>query len=116
MRFVLSVAFALIAGFAQAACPGETQQDINDCAAARYAEFDGHLNAVWPLAKSSMDEIGAGVLLLDAQRKWLAYRDAACTAETAPYAGGSIRPLIWYDCLTRITATRTTELRGLLRP
>lgn len=116
MRLVLAMIFALSAGAAHAACPGQNQLQINDCAAARYATADAQLNAAWPPAKGFMDSIGAGELLLDAQRKWLAFRDATCSAEIAPYAGGSIQPLIWYDCLARVTLTRTYELQELTRP
>jgi uncharacterized protein YecT (DUF1311 family) len=109
-------ALILSAGAAYAACPGTTQLEMNDCAAAEYQRFDAELNAVWPIAKSRADAIGAGVQLLDAQRKWLAFRDAACTAEIAPYGGGSIQPLIWYNCLTRMTRNRTFDLRQMVEP
>jgi uncharacterized protein YecT (DUF1311 family) len=92
------------------------QLEMNDCAAAEYQRFDAELNAVWPIAKSRADAIGAGATLLDAQRKWIAFRDAACTAEIAPYGGGSIQPLIWYNCLTRMTRNRTFDLRQMVEP
>ncbi len=110
MRFACSVAFVLIGGAAGAACPGQTQLEMNDCAAAEFAQADAALNAAWGPAKNHADANGYGELLLDAQRKWLAFRDAACTAELAPYSGGSIQPLIWSNCLTRLTRTRTQEL------
>ncbi|MEL6885152.1 MAG: lysozyme inhibitor LprI family protein [Pseudomonadota bacterium] len=116
MRFWCSAMFVLAAGAAQAACPGQNQLEMNDCAAARYAQADAQLNAVWPGVKGYMDSLGAGAALLDAQRKWLAYRDATCTSEITPYAGGSIRPLIWYTCLERVTRVRTDELQGLMNP
>lgn len=101
---------------AQGACPGTTQLEMNDCAAAEYQRSDAELNAVWPIAKSRADGVGAGGQLLDAQRKWIAFRDAACGAEIAPYAGGSIQPLIWYSCLTRLTRARTFDLQQLTGP
>ena len=107
--------FLLSAGALQA-CPGRTQLEMNDCAAAEFQRFDAELNAVWPLAKSRADAFGAGAQLLDAQRKWIDFRDAACTAEISPYAGGSIRPLVWYNCLTRLTQARTFDLRQLINP
>lgn len=116
MRFVLSFALLFVANTAYAACPGQSQLEMNNCAAARYQQADGQLNAAWPQAKRYMDGLGAGDLLLDAQRKWLAFRDAACSAEIAPFAGGTIQPLVWYECLTRVTLTRTNELRALTRP
>ena len=116
MRFWPSVALIVAGGAAQAACPGQSQLEMNNCAAARYAQADAQLNAVWPGVKAYMDSLGAGVVLLDAQRKWLAYRDATCTSEIAPFGGGSIQPLVWYTCLERVTRVRTGELQQLTQP
>jgi uncharacterized protein YecT (DUF1311 family) len=113
MRMALSIVLCLWGFTASAACPGQTQIEINDCAATRYGQSDFQLNAVWPQVKGYMDSIGAGAVLLDAQRKWLAYRDATCLAEIAPFAGGSIQPLIWYECLNRVTLARIYELQQL---
>jgi len=99
---------------AQAACPGETQLEMNQCAARSYQAADATLNAVWPQAKAAMDRLGAGQLLLDAQRKWIAYRDAACAAEQAQFEGGSIAPLIYFICMQRLTERRTEDLRALI--
>jgi uncharacterized protein YecT (DUF1311 family) len=110
MRFVSSLMALITAGAAQAACPGQTQLEMNECAVADYQTADAALNAAWSPAKSFMDGIGQGAVLLDAQRKWIAFRDAACAAEAAPYAGGSIQPLIYYGCATRLTRARTQDL------
>ncbi len=110
MRFAFSFAGILFAGMAQAACPGVTQMEMNNCAATEYQTTDAALNAAWGPAKSFMDGIGQGAVLLDAQRKWIAFRDAACTAEAAPYEGGSIQPLVYYSCATRLTRARTQDL------
>ncbi len=116
MRFWYSAALVLLGGAAQAACPGQSQLEMNECAAARYAQADAQLNAVWPGIKGYMDGLGAGAALLDAQRKWLAYRDATCTSEIAPFGGGSIQPLVWYTCLERMTRVRMAELQALTTP
>ncbi len=116
MRFVFSLVLFFSASAALAACPGQSQMEMNDCAAAVYQQADGQLNAVWPQVKGYMDSLGAGELLLDAQRKWLAFRDATCSAEIAPFGGGTLQPLIWYECLTRVTQIRTAELYGLMNP
>lgn len=115
MRFASSVLLMLLSGTAGAACPGQTQMELNQCAAAEYQRADAMLNAAWGPTKSFMDDIGHGGLLLDAQRKWLAFRDAACAAETAPFAGGSIQPMIWFSCMTRLTQARTQDLYELRR-
>ncbi len=112
MRFAFSLALILMAGAAQAACPGDTQFEMNECAATDFQNADTQLNATWEQAKVYMDGIGQGAALLDAQRKWLAFRDAACAAEIAPYEGGSIQPLILWTCLARLTQARTEDLRN----
>lgn len=106
----LALALAFAASAAAAACPGQSQLEMNQCAEADFQQADAALNAAWGPAKSFMDGLGQGDTLLDAQRKWLAFRDAACTAELAPYAGGSIQPLVWFSCLARLTRSRTQDL------
>ena len=114
MRFLPSaVMAALLPLAAQAACPGDTQVEMNECAAAEYQAADAALNAAWGPAKAFFDGMGHGAALLDAQRKWIAYRDAACQAEILPYDGGSIQPLIYSTCMTRITRQRTDALTQL---
>lgn len=110
MRFALSLVFGLLCSGAMAACPGQTQSEMNDCAAADYQRADAALNAAWGPAKSYAESAGIGAQLLDAQRKWIAFRDAACLAEADLFAGGLIRPLMWFTCLTRLTQRRTEDL------
>ncbi|WP_196774234.1 lysozyme inhibitor LprI family protein [Rhodovulum sp. MB263] len=114
----LTVALAALSVFglpgqALAACPGETQAEMNRCADQAYREADARLNAAWPAARASAAAAGAGELLLDAQRKWLLFRDAACAAEAAPYEGGSLQPVVRLDCLRRLTDRRSADLRAL---
>ncbi|MBV2361698.1 DUF1311 domain-containing protein [Thalassococcus sp. CAU 1522] len=113
MRFACSVLVFLLAGAAQAACPGDTQIEMNTCAAEEYRRADAALNAAWKPAKAFADGAGIGAKLLDAQRKWIAFRDAACLAEAGLYEGGSIRPLVLNSCLTRLTRQRTEDLLTL---
>ena len=112
MRFLFSVMLCGLAGMAQAGCPGQTQLEMNDCAKAEFTRADADMNATWDVAKATMDGLGYGDVLLDAQRKWLAFRDAACAAEISPYEGGSIQPLVAYTCLTRLTRARSQDLEN----
>lgn len=113
-RWTALLAWAASATAVSADCPGRTQAEMNRCAHDAYLAADAELNDVWPAAKASMDRVGTGDLLLDAQRKWIAFRDAACAAEASPYAGGSIQPQILATCLTRLTQRRIEDLRILL--
>ena len=88
----------------------QQQQLMNACAYKEYEAADAALNAAWKPAKSFADSIGKGEALLEAQRAWLAYRDAACDVHASPYEGGSIQPLIRATCLSDLTAARTRML------
>ena len=113
----LAAMLAVLAGApvsAVAACPGQTQLEMNDCAVAAPGSADADLNAVWSVVKPQMDSAGVGARLLDAQRKWIDFRDAACAAEVALFEGGSIAPLVYSNCLTRLTQRRTEDLRALV--
>lgn len=113
MRLAAGLIACAGAGFA--ACPGDNQLEMNECAHAAHLHADAELNALWPAVKSRADSIGTGPLLLDAQRKWIAFRDATCTAEAARYQGGSIQPLIRSSCLALQTERRVQDLRNMLR-
>lgn len=89
-----------------------TQADMSECADQSYRAADKALNAEYGKAMAALDET-AGTALRDAQRAWIAFRDLACKAEAAQYAGGSIAPMVFSDCLTRLTERRTEDLRLL---
>ena len=102
---LLSIFLALIAGIfsfsaAQAACPGDTQMEMNSCAASDYSRADEELNTVWRKLPKSKE-------LLASQRAWIAYRDAECSFRKAQFEGGSIAPLIYSSCLSELTKQRT---------
>nr|WP_223877819.1 lysozyme inhibitor LprI family protein [Histidinibacterium aquaticum] len=84
---------------------------MNACAARDYEAADTMLNAVWGEAIAAARSGGLGDELLDAQRAWLPFRDAACEAEAALFAGGSMAPMVRSFCLARLTEQRTEDLR-----
>ncbi|WP_127109784.1 lysozyme inhibitor LprI family protein [Pararhodobacter zhoushanensis] len=51
--------------------------------------------------------------LRDAQRAWIAFRDANCAMEYAVWGGGSMRQITGADCQMQMTAERTIQLRSL---
>ena len=98
-------------------CGATTQAEMNECAAADHAAADEALNDLYAAALDaarSLDEAVGGDLneasLRDAQRAWLPFRDAACTAESTPYDGGSMRPMVESSCLARLTRQRAEDL------
>jgi len=51
--------------------------------------------------------------LRDAQRAWIAFRDANCESSYAVWGNGSIRRIAWAQCQMQMAAERTLELRAL---
>ncbi|MDN3645629.1 lysozyme inhibitor LprI family protein [Pontixanthobacter aestiaquae] len=106
------------------------QQEINWCAHQDYLAADAELNAQW--AKTSailkerdmqwMDGHGNGEdgkpgffrAALDAQRAWIAFRDAHCRSEGYYARGGSLEPLLVSTCKTKLTKDRTQQLQFLI--
>lgn len=107
----------------------QTQLEMNNCAAQAYQAADEDLNVAYQLAQASMkrqdvfiaegagqdlpdDYISGVILLRDAQRAWIVFRDKSCAAEGHSYYGGSIRPLIEATCKETLTRARTEQLRA----
>ena len=93
-----------------------TTVEINWCGEQAWMAADGALNAAYADAIALAREIdaeGTGnseETLREAQRAWVAFRDAACEAEAQPFSPGSIMGAITYGCLERLTLARTDDL------
>jgi uncharacterized protein YecT (DUF1311 family) len=48
-----------------------------------------------------------------AERLWLKFRDANCSAERNLYAGGSAAPTVYAACIEADTRERTTDLKAM---
>lgn len=51
--------------------------------------------------------------LQEAQRLWLKFRDANCTAERNLYGKGTAAPMVYAACITADTQQRTSELNTM---
>jgi uncharacterized protein YecT (DUF1311 family) len=51
--------------------------------------------------------------LKEAQRLWVKFRDANCTAERSLYGGGTAAPMVYAACLEADTRQRITELKTM---
>ena len=105
------------------------QQEMNWCAAEEYRAADAELNRQWAKTSARMKERDAGWddsvamdwdkrpgwfdSLLEAQRAWIAYRDAHCRLDGYEARGGSLEPLLVSTCKTALTKERTEQLRSL---
>ena len=123
LAFVLPAVLAMPA-LAQAPDCAEavTQADLNACTHAEWQAADAELNAAYGVAMAQMKaldaaypeaERGAVAALRQAQRNWIAFRDAACEAEAWTVRGGSMEPMVRFGCLGRLTAARSMDLQAL---
>jgi uncharacterized protein YecT (DUF1311 family) len=103
------------------------QIQMNQCSYESYQAADEDLNLAYRLARDALKRSDAdivevygelpenyqsGVIILrDAQRAWITFRDLSCQAEGQQYYGGSIRPLIENSCKENLTRARTEQLR-----
>lgn len=112
---ILLAAAALMAAAPVDCGRAMTQTDMNLCSLRAYQAADQRLNTAWAEAAKAAKAEGARPYqrLLDAQRKWIAFRDAQCLAENGPReAGGTIWPLLQNGCLTALTEARLAQLRA----
>lgn len=100
-----------------------TQQDMNICAEEDWQEADAALNDTYGEVMAAMKAMDADLppalhggedALRTAQRAWITYRDANCTAAGFLMRGGSAEPLLVYGCLRQMTLDRTAELQDLV--
>jgi uncharacterized protein YecT (DUF1311 family) len=87
-----------------ASCPGLTQVEMNECAAAESRRDDAELNRVYSKLVKSPE-------LIAAERAWVAYRDAECAYEHAIEAGGSIASMEESMCRSNRTKERIKLLK-----
>jgi uncharacterized protein YecT (DUF1311 family) len=88
------------------------QSSMNMCADKDYQAADKKLNEIYRKVAAAQE--GDTAKLKAAQRAWIQYRDTECIFEVAENEGGSIYPLVYSGCLTRLTNARTKELQTYL--
>lgn len=106
----------------------QTQMEMTYCAGVGYEEADADLNALWPdivAAAKQNDEYVADMArergvpttleaLRNAQRAWIAFRDAQCEYEAYEVFGGTMQPMVGSLCLARLTRERIEVLSHAL--
>jgi len=93
----------------------ETTLGISACIQAETAAWDAHLNDQYRALRAELaaQEPDLTTALRDAQRAWIAFRDAQCALDYARWQGGSIRTIVAANCMMTMTAQRTIELRDM---
>lgn len=49
--------------------------------------------------------------LVNAQNAWVKFRDMTCEYERSGFDGGSIAPMIYHNCMTKLSNRRTADLQ-----
>jgi uncharacterized protein YecT (DUF1311 family) len=98
----------------QQAPGGDTTLGIAQCVMGEHDAWDAALNREYKAARAIYkDDQTAADSLRDAQRAWLAWRDAECAFQYNRYGGGSMRTIASANCQMSMTAMRTLELKAL---
>lgn len=92
-----------------------TTYDTSVCLSKVHDKVDAELNATYQKALALTRRFGSQDVekLREAERKWTAYRDAACDAEYGLWGGGSGGPNAHTMCVIRLTRQRTNDLKNV---
>ncbi|EKN47599.1 MULTISPECIES: lysozyme inhibitor LprI family protein [Pseudomonas syringae group] len=117
MRFAITVLAALMAlgvgCSAQAEDCDASQASMNQCAAKELSALDADLNTQYNAQMNWLKSPEKKQALKDAQRKWLALRDADCLYQVGKREdSGSIWPLLQTRCLAEQTRVRVNQLKA----
>lgn len=104
-----------------------SQAEMTGCAGLEWEAADAELNSLWPKVHAAAKEMdgylkesggdgrpGYAETLLDAQRKWIDYRDAECQYEGYQARGGTMEPMLINFCLARLTEQRVEDFKRFL--
>lgn len=92
----------------------QTQGEMNEIANASYKKTDAELNKVYKQLMAILDQ-NEKPLLIQAEKDWVKFRDSHCTFEASQYEGGSIKPLIYFNCLEESTRKRIIEIKASIK-
>src|SRR3546814_19934501 len=102
------------------------QVEMNFCAQQEDERADAALNVQWKKTSAAMkkrdrdpyqsDDNRPGYMatLLDAQRAWIAYRDAHCESAGYVARGGSMEPMLVSGCMAELTEQRPAQVKALV--
>ena len=93
--------------------------DSNICSSQAYQDADAELNMVFKKIKNqnaqdSETSVEMNKRLVNAQRAWIAFRDADCELSGSSMLGGTGEGMIINGCLATTTIERVKNLSGYL--
>lgn len=93
-------------------CKDQTQYGLNQCANAELARETNTINKSYNTLMSKLNP-SQKRQLKQAQLAWIKYKDLACKFESSGVEGGSVRPMVLSNCVSKKTAQRNAELEAL---
>ncbi len=118
MRKTTALALAALIFAVQAAaaeCADPTQRGLDACAGAARDKADAALNGVYKQIVARLkDDSGKTKKLVEAEKAWIAFRDAECTFANSDTEGGTIHSMEVTLCEEKLTKARTQDLQGYL--
>lgn len=112
--FALAACLALPAQAATDCSNAVVQQDMNRCAAEAYQREDERLNSLYKQLVGLSDRTEV-TRLKQIQTAWIKFRDMHCDYEENRYEGGSMAPLVKFNCLRNLTRQRNETLQALVK-
>jgi uncharacterized protein YecT (DUF1311 family) len=88
------------------------QADLNACADAAFKAADAQLNAAYAAVRQRLSDDGQK-RLRDAERAWMAYRDAECMFRSSGDDGGSAAVMVDAQCQADLTTERARYLESI---
>ncbi|MFG0407761.1 lysozyme inhibitor LprI family protein [Pseudomonas sp. FYR_11] len=110
----LAVADDYTATYVQCMDKASSTVAMSECIGAETQVQDQRLNRVYKQLMGKLDA-GQQKILLDVQRKWLAYRDGNCQFHVQA-SGGTMAQLEGGTCMMSMTRDRAAELERVLSP
>ncbi|MCU0551686.1 MAG: lysozyme inhibitor LprI family protein [Leptolyngbya sp. Prado105] len=93
----------------------QTQFDMNFCANQQARVADRKLNQAYQTLMRGYKGTPRGKQLIEAQEAWIKFRDTNCAFTSAAYEGGSIQPMVYSNCIGRMTSDRTKQLEDFAK-
>jgi uncharacterized protein YecT (DUF1311 family) len=91
------------------------QFTINQCATQSYDRADHELNSQYQeIMRRLKDDPETAKLLTTAQRAWVTFRDAECELQSSSVEGGTMRPMVFSNCLEKLTKQRLVDFEPYL--
>ena len=92
----------------------QTQAAMNAQAGAEFQRADADLNRTYQAVLTKLPTVESKQKLREAQRAWVASRDAEAAGAAKETEGGSIAPTLRYQTMTNLTRKRITELKAVV--